>query len=485
MTTSVPQIQFTPTGLIVPDEADILAGVQSDMQAAFGGKLNFGTTAQPGGAPAQVQISASYAAIIADANGVVAELIDQVDPDNSTGFMQDAIGRIYFLERDPGLPTTVQGVCVGALGTQIVAGESQAQDTSGNTYICTQSGTIDASGTITLPFANIVLGPIPCPAGTLTKIQQGPGSWNTINNPADGVLGANVESPADFEFRRQNTVAANGHGSLPSIYGAVFKVPGVIDLYAAENVSATPIFVGSTNFELAPHSLFVGAIGGAAQAIANAIWTKKNEGSNMNGNTTETVVDDSGYSFPMPSYPITFNNNATNPAVFNFIVNIVNSASLPDTIVTDVTTAVAAQFNGSNGGARVRIGSLLLAALFYGPVATCEGPSNPVQVLSIFIGSIFSGHGTLVLGSNVLTVTGVTSGALSPGTVLTATAIPVGTTIVQQLSGTEGGDGTYQMSAEATANEASPEVVTGAGGTAQLIGIDQAPELGTVTVNLI
>lgn len=484
MTTSVPSIQFTPTGLVVPDESADLAGMQADLNAAFGGKLNFGTTTQPGGAPPQVQLAASFAAIKADADGVIAELIDQVDPDNATGFMQDAIGRIYFLNRNPGLPTTVQLVCVGALGTVIPVG-AQAQDTSGNIYVNTQEGTIDASGTITLPFANVVLGPIPCPANTVTKIYLAITGWNTVNNPAPGVLGTNVESAADFEFRRQNTVAANAHGSLPSIYGAVFKVPDVIDLYAAENVSDTPITVGSTNYVLKPHSLYIGTVGGAAQAIGNAIWTKKNEGSNMNGNVTVTVQDTSGYSFPVPSYPITFNNNLTNPATFNFIVNIVNSPNLPSTIEQDVAAAIAAQFNGTNGGTRVRIGSLLLAALFYGPVANCEGPSVPVQVLSIFIGSTFNGHATLAIGSNVLTVTGVTSGSLSPGTVLTGTAIPAGTTIVQQLGGTPGGVGTYQMSANATANEVVPEVVTGAGGTAQLIGIDQAPVLGTVTVNLV
>lgn len=486
MTTSVPSIQFTPTGLVVPDEAAILAGVQADMQAAFGGKLNFGTTTQRGGAPGQVQISASYAAIIADANGVVASLIDQVDPDNATGFMQDAIGRIYFLNRSPGVPTAVQLVLVGALGTPIPVG-AQAQDTSGNIYVCTQAGTIDASGTITLSFANIVNGPIPCPANTVTKIYLAITGWNTVNNPAPGVPGANVESAADFEFRRQNTVASNGHGSLPSIYGEVFKVAGVIDLYATENVTDDPIVVGSTNYTLVGHSLYVGVVGGLAEDIANAIWTKKNEGSNMNGNTSETIVDDSGYSFPQPSYTITF--NRPNPTAYNFIVNIVNSSALPDTIVADVTAAITAQFTGTNGGTRARIGSLLLAASFYGPVATCEGPSIPVQVLSIFIGSVFNGHATLGIGSEVLTVTGVTSGSLSPGTVLTGGSIPVGTTVVQQLTAitppTGGGTGTYQMSIAATGTVGAPEVVTGAGGTAQQIGIDQTPVLGTVTVNLI
>lgn len=494
MTTSVPPIQFTPTGLVVPDQSAILAGMQADLNAAFGGKLNFGTTTQPGGAPPQVQLAASFAAIAADADGVIAQLIDQVDPDNATGFMQDAIGRIYFLNRNPGLATVVQCLCVGALGTVIPVG-AQGQDTSKNIYVCLDGGTIGASGQITLTFANIITGPIPCPANTLTRIYLAISGWNTINNPFAGVVGANVESAADFEFRRQNSVAANGHGSLPSIYGEVFKVAGVIDLYATENTGDNPLIVGSTNYSLVGHSLYVGVVGGEGEDVANAIWIKKNEGSNMNGNTTVVVTDDSGYSFPLPQYPITF--NRPTPTPYNFIVNIVNSSALPDTIEQDVTNAIAAQFNGligvaqANGvipktsGTRARIGSLLLAATYYGPVVTCEGPSVPVQVLSIFLGSNFSGHATLVNGSETITVTGVTSGDLSPGTVLTGTDIPAGTTIVRQLTGTTGQTGTYQMSVAASGTVGAPEVVTGEGGTAQQIGIDQAPVLGTVTVNLI
>lgn len=492
--TSVPAIQFTPTGLVVPPDSAILAGVQADMNAAFGGNLNFGTPTQPGGAPPQIQQAGTTTAIISDNYGAFAEFVDQVDPDNATGFMQDAIGRIYFLNRQPGVPTAVQLACGGALGTPIPVG-AQARDTSGNIYVCTQAGTIPAGGSITLSFANQVVGPIACPANTVTDIYQAIPGWESVNNPTPGVPGSDVESATDFEFRRQNSVAANGHGSLPSIYGAVFEVPGVIDLYAAENVEDNPIVVGSTNYTLVGHSLYVGVVGGAAEDIANAIYTKKNEGSNMNGNTTVTVTDESGYSFPFPSYPITF--NVPNATTFNFIVNIVASSALPSTITTDVTNAFAAQFNGESGvaqtngiipatsGQRARIGSLLLAASYYGPVATCEGPSVPVQVLSIFIGSVFSGLGTIVSGTEVLTITTATSGSLTPGTVLTMTDVPTGTTIVQQLSGSAGGVGTYQMSANATATVGSPEAVTGAGGTAQQIGIDQAPVLGTVTVNLI
>lgn len=500
--TAVTPVQFTPTGLVLPPQSQTLAEVQSDVNAAFGGNLNFGTTDQPGGAPPQVQQAASYAAIISNNNEVFAEFVDQVDPDNATGFMQDAIGRIYFMNRKPGTPTSVQLLCTGALNTPIPVG-AQAQDTSGNIYVCTQAGVIPAGGSITLSFANMVVGPIPCPANTVTRIYQSIPGWDTVNNPGAGTPGSNVENAADFEFRRQNSVAANAHGSLPAIYGAVFDVAGVIDAFVTENVTDDPIngplganesIPNSTNYTLVGHSFYVGVVGGAAADVANAIWTKKNEGSNMNGNTTVVVLDTSGYSFPQPSYPITFNRPTA--TAYNFIVNIVNSPSLPATIVTDVQNAITAQFNGEVGvaqtngivpatsGQRARIGSLLLAAAYYGPVATCEGPSVPVQVLQILIGSVFVGQGSVVTGSETLTITTTTSGSLSPGTVLTGVDIPAGTTIVQQLTGTPGGNGTYQMSEQATGT-VGPEAITGAGGTAQQIGIDQAPVIGSITVNLV
>lgn len=489
MSTNVPQIQWTATGLVVPSEAEVLAGVQQDLNAAFGGNLN------PALNTPQGQLASSLAAVISNTYALFTQLVNGVDPDLNSGFMQDVIGRIYFLNRMPGTPTVVSCTCTGLPGTNIPTGsptQPQASDTNGNLYYCVQGGMIPVGGSITLSFANVVDGPIPCPATTLDTIYQAVTGWDTISNPGDGVPGTNVETAQAFEYRREQSVAANAHGSADAIYGAVIDLTGVTDAFVYENTTNITINVGSTQYPLVPHSVYVGVIGGNPQAIANAIWTKKDLGCDMNGNTSETVVDQN-YSFPQPSYTIKFNDCSQNPVDFDLTVNIVNSAALPSSIVQDVQAACFAQFNGTNAnGQRVRIGSLFLAAQFYGPVTTCEGPSVPVQVLSIFIGSVFSGHGTLVNGSDVLTVTAVTSGTLSPGTELTdaASAIPAGAYIVQQLTAisppTGGGTGTYQMSQNATATESSPEVITGsATGTAAQIGIDQAPVLNTVTVNLV
>lgn len=373
-TTAVPQPQFTPAGLALPTEADILAGVQQDISGALGGNVN------PGLSTPQGQLASSQTAIIADANDQLALFVNQVDPDNADGFMQDAIARIYFLDRLPGLPTVVQCDCVGQVGTNIPVG-AQAADTSGNLYVATAAGQIGVSGTVSLPFANVALGPIPCPAGTLTIIYKGISGWDTINNVADGVVGANVETRAAFEFRRANSVALNAHGSPQAIYAAVINVPDVIDAYVIDNPTGAIVNTGSTNYPVAAHSVYVAVVGGAAQAIANAIWTKKDLGCAMNGNTSGTVVDDN-YLPPKPTYTILWE---TPPALpIKFAVSIASAPSLPTDIVALVRAAIIASFNGVDGSNRVRIGSLLLASKFYGAV---QAIGDEVSTLSILLGS--------------------------------------------------------------------------------------------------
>lgn len=384
--TNVPQVTFTPAGLVVPAESAILAGVQADWNDAFGGGVN------PALETPQGQLATSQSAALADNNALFAEFVNQVNPDTADGFMQDAIARIYFLNRSPGKPTAVQCDCVGAAGTTIPIG-AQAQDTSGNKYICVQEGTIDVTGTISLAFQNVVNGPVPCPMNTLTRIFQAIPGWDSINNPADGIPGADVETRAQFALRRQNSVALNAHGSLPSIYAAVFDVPDVIDVYVAENVTGATVNIGSTNYPLVDHSILVSVVGGAPDAIAEAIWRKKDTGSNYNGNTTVVVTDDSGYSLPLPSYPVTFLRPTNLPILF--AVQLATSTGLPANIVALTQAAIVAAFNGADGSQRVRIGSLLLASKFYGAVQAI-GPE--VSILSILLGSATPTLTSLLIG---------------------------------------------------------------------------------------
>jgi uncharacterized phage protein gp47/JayE len=389
-TTNVPVIVFSPTGLVLPTEAAILAGVQQDYNAAFGGNLNPALNSPQG------QLCSSTAAMIANGNTVFATFVNQVDPDTATGFMQDAIGRIYFMNRNPAVPTTVNVQCTGTFGTVLPANGTFAQDTSGNIYVCTQTGTIPVGGTITLPFANVVPGPTACPANTVTIVYQGINGLESVNNSSPGTIGSNVESPAAFEYRRKQSVGINAQGSIPAIYAACFGVPNVIDVFVTQNNTGSVISgaingnPNTTSYPVAAHSVYVAVTGGAAQAVANAIWRATNIGAAYQTSAgtagatlvSETVTDNSGYSIPVPSYTVNYINPVATPIFF--AVTLAASTLLPSNIHTLVQQAIIAQFTGqAQGSLRERIGAQVLASRYFGPVQAI-GPE--VSILTITIG---------------------------------------------------------------------------------------------------
>ena len=125
------------------------------------------------------------------------------------------------------------------------------------------------------------------------------------------------------------------------------------------------------------------AIGGAAQAIANAIWSKKAPGCAYNGNTTRTVLDsNSGYVIPLPSYSVTF--QTATPLPILFAVSIVNNPGVPSNANVLIQNAIISAFVGGDGGARARIGGNIYASRFYAAVASL---GSWVELVSILIGT--------------------------------------------------------------------------------------------------
>lgn len=373
MGTNVPRPSFGDTGFTAPIASLIKAGVFADINAAFGGNLD------PADETPQGQLTVSEAAIIQFCYDLFIEYVNLADPAFSSGRMQDAIARLYFLERNPAEPTTVQAVCNGANNVVIPTG-ALARAADGNIYVCTAGGTIPAGGPITLPFACLTSGPIACPAHSLNQIYRAIPGWDTIDNPTEGVLGHNVESPAEFEKRRRDSVALNSAGVLPAIKATVLNVPNVLDVYATENDSAAPVTVGGVT--LAANSLYVCVAGGDPDAVALAIWKKKNPGCNYTGTTSVTVYDsNSGYTTP-PSYVVKF--TIATPLSIQFDVSLQNSTDVPSDALMQIQTAIIAAFAGADGGSRAQIGTKLFASRFYANVAALGAWA---RIVSIKIGS--------------------------------------------------------------------------------------------------
>lgn len=483
MTTNVPAPTLTATGFVAPAQSLVLAGVLADFNAAFGGNMNLQLSTPQG------QLASSLAAIIGDAYDAFCSLANSQDPAYASGRAQDAIARIYFLERTPAEPTVVEGLCTGLAGTTIPL-NALAISNDGNIYACTGSGPISDAGNVTLSFACQTEGPIACPAGALNQIYQAIPGWDAISNPTDGVIGNDVESRYDFEARRAASVAINSRGSLSAIEGAVLAVPNVLDAYSTENATNAPIVVGGVS--VAANSIYVSVSGGDDDAVAAAIWSKKAPGCSYNGNTTVTVEDDnSGYSPPLPTYDVKF--ERPNSLSTLFAVSIANSQQVPADAATLIQNAIIAAFAGSDGGARARIGSTIYASRYMAPVIAL---GSWAQIISLEVGSANTSSAVVTgrISGTTLTVTGVTSGSLAVGQTLSGTAgvsgtagsLSAGTKITAQLTGTVGSTGTYTISLpyslpsmRITAALPASDLVT--------VRIDQVPTIAAanITVNIV
>lgn len=528
MTTNVPQITFGNNGVVIPSQQAVLEGVVADFLAAFGSGLNLDASDPSTLATPQGQLATSMAAVIYNTYQMILYQSTQTDPSFAQGRWQDAIASIYFLSRNPAEPTVVQATCSGLAGTVLPEG-SLAIATDGSIFASNVAATIGVGGTVSVAFSCTVPGPTACPAGSLNQIYQSVTGWDSITNPTDGVLGNDVESRSELEARRIASVAANSMGALPAILGAVLEVEGVLDAYATENDSDAPVTIGG--YTLEPNSLYVAVVGGDADEVAQAIWSRKAPGCSYNGNTTVTVYDDSPvYSPPLPSYEVKFETPASLPVIF--AVNLQNGPQVPADAAELVQEAIVNAFSGDDGGPRARIGSKVYASRFYAPVAAI---GSWVRIISILLGSSndsdaasFAGTisgtaltvtvvlaGTIATGQTVvgpgvepgttitaggglswtlsqantvagasftgtgsgtdLTVTGVT-GTIEVDDVLVGTGVPLGTTIVSQTSGTPGGAGVYVTSIATTSSGAS---ITA---SPNLYGVD--PDQNDVTVDI-
>lgn len=400
--TNVPTITWDDNGITLPEEDEIVNGFIQDILNIFptalvedsNGKFLLST---PLG-----QLITSWSAIVSDRNRLLAYYLNQVDPNYAMGRMQDGIGRIYFIERRPETYTEVVGVCSGATGVVIPKGTSVI-DGSKVKYIADKNYTIGDDGKIDVTFICQTAGAIECPANSLVMNQTIVG-WDSVNNPNIGVVGRNVESQAQFEQRRRQSVAGNSVNSVDSIMAALLNLvdsnndPICQDAYVTENSLNENVINGTVT--LKPHSIFVcvAALDSSdhQQAIAKAIWSKKPPGCAMNGGTTVTITDDSGlYSTP-PTYDITY--QYANDTVIYFDVQMSRSQAQPKNAESLVKDAIYNAFTGEDGSIRPRIGSSILASSFFRPVLNL---GNWAAIITIQIGLSTSSYGnSLIMGIN-------------------------------------------------------------------------------------
>lgn len=389
-TTNVPLPTFTAAGLLVPTEPEVLTGVFADYTSAFapsGIALNTELTTPQG------QLAQSQSYMLTQLYAGMLQIINGVDPLTSSGAFQDALGRIYFLTRQPATYATVVATLGGVVGTVLSAG-AQARSPDGTIWATTAAVTFGPGGTATVTMRAATAGSGPSVGvNGLTIYQQRPG-WETISNAAPSAPGVDVESRQTFETRREESVQIGGNGTAQAVRAAVANVPGVSDVFVYNNGSDTAISYGTTAYPIPAHSIGISVVGGDDTAIARAILAKLDAGCGLPtvggvGTLVAVTLEDSvNYVEPYPAYIQRFVRPAVVPVYLR--VEVANLSTLPSTYVVDVQNAVAQAFaNGftTNDGqisvSRARVGGQLVAAEYFAPILALSN----ITPISIFIGT--------------------------------------------------------------------------------------------------
>jgi hypothetical protein len=165
-----------------------------------------------------------------------------------------------------------------------------------------------------------------------------------------------------------------------------------------------------------------GFVGGLAPPIVgNFAWGDQATGlasSNYNGSA---------------SAKIGFMRNDSQRKIVAFLAGEVLQAQVGDEITLFDQGSFWAKFAGG-----AIVGQKVFAS-YIGGVTSAAAAGSGANTASV--------TASIAVTTGVMTVTAVGSGALKPGDVLSGTNVPAGTVILSQLTGTIGGDGTYQTTA--------------------------------------
>lgn len=280
------------TGFEVTEVTDLREEIAQDWKNAFKqqGKAELNTEPEtPAG-----QIIDSQTAAVQQKDAEVAYLANQFNPLTASGIFQDALAKIYFLDRKSAINSTAVCTLTGRVGTVIPSGaqiRSNDEEVSAQTtWTLNSDTTISANGTASAVFTCASSGAISAGADTLTNITTVVAGWDSVTNPASATVGQLKETQSAFEARRYQSVALNARGTTDAVFARVANCDGVIACYVIDN--KTNVNKTVDNFVLKPHSIYVAVLGGADEDIAQAMYNSVSAGCDYNGNTSVDITDE-------------------------------------------------------------------------------------------------------------------------------------------------------------------------------------------------
>ncbi len=282
------------TGLQTATRAELIAYFTAQYQAIYGADINLASDTPDG------QMMNIFIQSILDLEDLLVQVYNQFDPDNATGVVLDQRVAINGIQRQAGTFTVTAITLVNTQSVNLYGLDQDAQDiytisdNAGNKWELQETTLGLAAGTHVLNFQALVPGAQLTVPNTITVPVTIVLGVTSVNNPTTyTTLGINEESDAVLKVRRQQSVSLSSQGYLAGLLAALENTVGVTSAFVYENTGSDPDVDGVPG-----HSIWVIVAGSADPAdIAEAIYTKRNAGCGMFGDTSYTIIQVDGNPF--------------------------------------------------------------------------------------------------------------------------------------------------------------------------------------------
>lgn len=348
------------TGLHMPTYTDIRDWLLTGYRQIFGSDIYLGEDSQ------DYQFLSLLAKALDDFAALAVDDYNARNPDWATGAALDLLLPLAGIKRRAATFSTAALSMTGTAGASVAAG-ALVRDQAGYSWRITAAFTFDENGAASGSAICTQAGAIAAPAGTITVIETPTSAWLTVTNPADAVMGQDVESDADVRARRSASIALSAASTLDGIQSALVNLSGVTHVALLENSTAETDANG-----LPAHSICALVQGGSDSAIGELIFRKKAPGIGTWGNTSVSYTDIYGH-----SNTVRFSRPTAATVTIRITLRALSgwdSSTMPDAIRACVAAALDS----------VGIGEDLIVSALWGEIFKAnEGSSPAFSVTSV------------------------------------------------------------------------------------------------------
>lgn len=280
---------------------------------------------------------ASDAEQFANLDETLKKAYDSKDPDKATDTDLNFICALTGTVRSQGTPSNVAITLGGVSGTIVPAGSTVKSSVDSSLWTLDADVTLPGSTTATCT----VNGSTAASIGTITKIVDVVGGWQTVTNPSVATLGTNRQSDPSLRLQRKISVARSGNYQLDSMRAELYAVDGVRRVLVDDNDT------DATDSNGVPaHNTYAIVDGGTDDDVALAIYLKKGAGTPLYQAATPISVQVTSPTYSNITKQIKF----SRPIYDDMIVGITiqSDGSLPVTAAADIAQAIVNYANAES-----------------------------------------------------------------------------------------------------------------------------------------